>query len=95
MDIQFLTEYAMPMVVGLCLCVGYLIKQSLPFISNQYIPLIVAVLGVGANIWIYELSISPDIVLGGLVSGLVSTGCYEMFRNLLEGYQKGGGLWKR
>ena len=43
MDFQFLCDYAEPIVVGICLCVGYVIKVSLSFIPNKYIPLIMAV----------------------------------------------------
>ena len=50
MDLQFLCDYAEPIVVGICLCVGYVIKVSLSFIPNKYIPLIMAVLGTVTNI---------------------------------------------
>ena len=41
------------------------------------------VLGLGLNIWI-NLSITPDIVLAGLVSGLASTGLYEAFHQFIK-----------
>lgn len=83
MDLDFLVKYAVPVIVGICLCVGFVIKQSLEFIPNKYIPLIMAVLGLAINLAV-NMSITADIVLGGLFSGLVSTGLYELFRYLIH-----------
>ena len=52
MDLQFLCDFAEPVVIAICLCIGYVIKSSLDFIPNKYIPLIMAVLGVITNILI-------------------------------------------
>ncbi len=79
---EFLNQYIVLLVVNICLCVGYIIKHSITFIPNKYIPLILAVLGTIINIWISGWKFSPEILLGGLVSGLASTGSYEMVRNL-------------
>lgn len=85
MDISSLTQYLSIVVVGICLCVGYIIKNSLDFIPNKYIPLIMGVLGLVINILInLSTGISAEVVLGGLFSGLASTGLYEMFRNLIN-----------
>lgn len=85
MDISVLTQYLSIVVVGICLCVGYIIKNSLDFIPNKYIPLIMGVLGLIINILInLSTGISAEVVLGGLFSGLASTGLYEMFRNLIS-----------
>ena len=71
--------------MGICLCVGYIIKNSLDFIPNKYIPLIMGILGLIINILInLATGISAEVVLGGLFSGLASTGLYEMFRNLIN-----------
>ena len=82
MDLSFLTEYTEVVIVGICLCVGFIIKQSINFIDNKYIPLIMGVLGLVINIGMNG-SVSAEIVLAGLFSGLISTGMYEMFRNLI------------
>lgn len=52
-------------------------------VVNKYIPLIMAVLGVTLNTWM-NMSFTPEILLGGLVSGLASTGLYEAFKNFLK-----------
>lgn len=79
MDINFLNEYAIPVIIGICICVGYVIKTSLPKINNRYIPLIMVILGSILNIWINK-NITPNILLGGMFSGLSSTGLYELFK---------------
>lgn len=78
---EFLNQYIVILVVNICLCVGYIIKHSITFIPNKYIPLIMAVLGVILNIWVSGWKFSPEILLGGMVSGLASTGTYEMVKN--------------
>lgn len=84
MDITFLTEYAVPIIVGICLCVGYIIKNMIPSDGiNKYIPLIMGALGVALNVWI-NLGITPQILLGGLFSGLASTGMHQVFKNLIN-----------
>ena len=74
--------------MAICLGLGYVIKQSLSFIPNKYIPLIMAVIGIGLNIWINR-AFTPQILLGGLASGLASTGAFEMIRNITSGKDKG------
>lgn len=85
MDISVLTQYVSIVVVGICLCVGYIIKNSLDFIPNKYIPLVMGVLGLILNILINLSSgINAEVILVGLFSGLASTGLYEMFKNLIK-----------
>ena len=68
------------------MCVGYIIKNSLDFIPNKYIPLIMGVLGLIINILInLSTGINAEVILGRLFSGLASTGLYEMFKNLIGG----------
>ncbi len=84
MNLDFLTNYAVPIVVGVCLCVGYILKNVVPNERvNRFIPLIMGVLGVALNAWI-NLNFTPEILLGGLLSGLSSTGLYEAFKNLIN-----------
>lgn len=84
MDISGLTQYLVLVVVGICLCVGYVIKKSLTFIDNKYIPLIMLLLGLVANIIINLPTVTAEVILAGMLSGLASTGLYEAFRNLIE-----------
>ena len=43
-----------------------------------------AVLGCILNVWIAGY-ISPEIILGGMLSGLASTGLHQTFKNLIRG----------
>ena len=80
-----LDGYVVLGVVGICLCVGYIIKNLISSEKiDKYIPLIMGTLGVFLNIWLNNWNISPDIVLGGLVSGLSSTGLYEAFAQFIK-----------
>lgn len=83
MDLNVLLEFINVIVLGICLCVGYVIKNSLSFIPNKYIPLIMLILGVILNIIFNIPNITGEVVLTGMISGLASTGLYEMFKNLL------------
>lgn len=84
MDISILTQYVSIIVVGICLCVGYVIKNSLDFIPNKYIPMIMLVLGTVINVLINLNGINAEVILTGMFSGLASTGLYEMFKNLIN-----------
>ena len=84
MNVEFLNQYAVPVIVGICLCVGYIIKNMLPGERmKRYIPLIMGVLGAVLALWING-AMNPNILLQGLFSGLASTGLYELFHNLLK-----------
>lgn len=84
MDINYLTEFAVPLIVGICLCIGYIIKNLVPSDGiNKFIPLIMGALGVLLNFWVNQ-QFTAEVLLGGLFSGLASTGLYELFRNLIN-----------
>lgn len=85
MDLSILNEYLVVIVVGICLCVGYVIKHSLDFIPNKYIPLIMLILGTVINILInLSTGISASVILGGMLSGLASTGLHQAFSRLIN-----------
>lgn len=81
---EFLNEYMLPVVLGICLCVGYIIKQWVKDIDNKYIPTIVAALGIVLSAWISGWSVTPEVILGGLISGLGSTGMHQLFKQFIE-----------
>lgn len=82
-DLSVLNDYLVLLVVGICMCVGYVIKTSFPKVDNKYIPLIMAILGVVLNTWLSNWNINPEVLLGGLFSGLSSTGLHQMFKTLI------------
>lgn len=77
MDISFLTEYMAPVIVGLCLCLGYVIKHWIKDADNKIIPTVCAVVGVLLSIWVHWGDITPEAILIGAVSGLASTGLHQ------------------
>ena len=85
MNIEVLSSFANILIVGICLCVGYVIKHSLDFIPNKYIPLIMACLGLILSICTNLDKITLEVILTGLFSGLASTGLHEAFKNLIKG----------
>ena len=84
MDLTALMEYMSIIIVGICLCVGYMLKNMVTTDKvNRFIPCIMGVLGLVLNIWI-KGQLTPEVILGGLFSGLASTGLYEGFTNLIK-----------
>ena len=84
---EFLQNYIMLVVLGVCLCVGFIIKHLIPGEKiNKFIPLIVGLLGILLAIWNSGWQFTPEILLSGLVSGLASTGLYEMFGKSIAGF---------
>lgn len=82
---EFLNDYLVVVVVGICLCVGWVIKNLVPGEKvNRFIPLTMAVLGVLLNVWVSG-AITPEVILGGLASGLASTGMHQLFTQFIEG----------
>ena len=80
---EIISRYVVIIVLAICLCLGYIIKHSISFIPNKYIPLIMAVVGTLLNVWISGWNFTPEILLGGLASGLASTGTHEMIKNIV------------
>ena len=79
---EILSQYVVVIVMAICLAVGYVIKHSLNFLPNKYIPLVMAVLGTVLNMWTNAWAFTPEILLGGLASGLAATGAFELVRNI-------------
>jgi hypothetical protein len=79
---EILSQYVVAIVMAICLAVGYVIKHSLNFLPNKYIPLVMAILGTVLNVWVNSWAFTPEILLGGLASGLAATGAFELVRNI-------------
>lgn len=81
MDFSELSKYINVVVCGICFCLGIVFKNSCDFIDNKYIPLLMAATGTILNVWLNGWQITPEILLGGLVSGLSATGFNELLKN--------------
>ena len=82
---EFLNEYSIPVIVGICLCIGFILKNLVMTDKiNKFIPLIVAVIGVVVNAWLNAWTVTPEILLSGMFSGLASTGMHQLFKQFIE-----------
>lgn len=91
-DLSSISTMIMPIILVLCLCVGYIVKNLVPNDSvNRFIPLIVGVVGLVAGIVSAITTGTPvtlELIVGSLVSGLSSVAVYEQFKNLMSGKTK-------
>ena len=80
---EIFATYIVPVIVGICLIVGYLVK-NFTGADNRFIPLVVTVLGVALAVWMNWPAITPEVVLGGAVSGLASTGMHQLLKQWID-----------
>lgn len=86
---EFLNDYLVLIVVGICLCVGYVLKNMVPSEKvNKFIPLTMVVLGTAINVWLNGFAFTPEILLAGMISGLASTGMHQLFKQFIGGDSK-------
>lgn len=86
MEFEFLKEYLVLVVLGICLCAGYILKHLVPTQKiNRFIPLMMGALGVMLNLWLSGWVLTPQVLLGGLASGLAATGVHQAAKGLKEG----------
>lgn len=77
---EIIQDYTVAIVVALCFCIGFIFKKWIKDVSNKWIPTICAIVGIFFNIWVNGWAISPEIILGGLASGLAATGLDQLIR---------------
>lgn len=82
MNLEFLSTLYIPLVIAVCLAVGYLMKKFLPT-DNKYIPLTVTVLGAVLGC-IDAHAITLVAIASGMISGLASTGLHQIFKQILK-----------
>ena len=83
MDISFITNMYIPIILVACLVVGYIVKRWIDDVEDKWIPTIVTALGAALGIIINGLGIEP--IVAGAVTGLASTGLHQLFKQLIEG----------
>lgn len=81
MDLSIFTQYLNVLIVGICLCVGFVIKKWIKDIDNKYIPTIVAFLGLVLSVTTNGFSL--EFILSGMLSGLASTGLHQAFTQFI------------
>lgn len=81
MTLDFITEMYIPIVLVICLCVGYVAKMWLPQ-DNKWIPTIVTILGAVLGC-VAQGGIHLAAIGAGAVTGLASTGLHQLFTQLI------------
>lgn len=84
MDLSFLLNFVDPIILGICLALGYALKNAFEKFPNKYIPLTAMCVGMILAIVLNIHSVTAELILGGMISGLASTGLYEMLKNLIN-----------
>ena len=81
---EFLNDYMIPVIVGICLLAGYVVKKWVKDVDNKYIPTMVCILGIVLAIINDWGAVSLTTILAGGVSGLASTGLHQAFSQLIN-----------
>ena len=81
---NFFIQFAVFPVALICFGAGYVIKHYIPKLPNKFIPLILAVLGLLVNLVFNKFNFTVEVILTGVGSGLISTGSFELVRNLMK-----------
>ena len=84
-DLSYLLEFIDPIILGICLLLGYALKNAFESFPNRLIPLVSMLVGLVISVAInFTSGLTATVILGGMISGLASTGLYEMLRNLIN-----------
>ena len=83
MDLEFIVDMYIPIVMVICLCVGFCWKRFFPA-DNKFIPLILMILG-GVLGCVVANDISIGHIAAGMVTGLAATGLHQIFAQLICG----------
>ena len=81
MDLEFIVDLYIPIVMVICLCVGFIMKKFMPT-DNKWIPLTLAILGAILGC-VWAKSIDIDHIAAGMVTGLAATGLHQVFAQLI------------
>ncbi|MCF0168665.1 MAG: phage holin family protein [Bacteroidales bacterium] len=79
-----ITNYSVPVIMATCWCIGFIVKKWIADVDDKFIPTIVAIMGVLLNVWLNGWVLNVDILLGGLASGLASTGINELVTQFIK-----------
>lgn len=75
-------QFISPMIVGLCWLIGNTLKSSVPKLPNNYIPLVLGL--IGAILMVVLNGFSGQNLIIGVVSGLSATGVHQVYKGLKE-----------
>ena len=81
---EMLNNYLVPVIVALCLIVGYVIKHWIKDADNKIIPTVVTGVDVVTAVAMNWGSITTEVIVGGALSGLASTGLHQLFKQWID-----------
>lgn len=82
MNLAFIEQYFVPIIIALCLCIGYIMKHWLPN-DNKIIPTVLGIIGALAGVLLFGIDLTA--IVKGLASGLAATGLHQAFKEFIEG----------
>ena len=82
MDLEFIVDLYIPIVMVICLCIGFVWKKFFPA-DNKWIPLILMIVG-GVLGCVVAKDIAIDHIAAGMVTGLAATGLHQVFVQLIN-----------
>lgn len=83
MDLNFISQLYMPIVIVSCLIIGYIMKKWISDVDNKWIPTACCVAG-AIIACVTQGGFSIEIITAGAVSGLASTGLHQAFKQIIE-----------
>lgn len=83
MDISFILDMYVPIILVACLVVGFVVKKWIKDVDDKWIPTIVTILGAVLGAIINGPAV--ETIVAGAVTGLASTGLHQLFKQLIEG----------
>ena len=81
MNLDFITEMFIPVVMAACLVVGFILKKWVPG-DNKWIPTILVIFGAALGC-VANAGVALEYIVAGAVTGLASTGLHQVFKQLL------------
>ncbi len=81
MDLGWISEYYVQIIILACLGIGYMIKAT-KIVPDRFIPLILGILGAGFGFITQGFTFMA--FTSGMISGLASTGFHQIFKQLIE-----------
>lgn len=87
MNLEVISKLFIPMVLVLCLCLGYLMKNWMPT-DNKIIPTVLFV--IGAICGVICLGVNFEALVRGGLTGLASTGLHQSFKQFISNSKVGG-----
>lgn len=82
---SMIQEYSVLPVALMCWIVGYALKNYVPKLPSNFIPLILGVVGIACVLWI-NWAFSFDLLLSGLCSAALAVWAHQVGKQMSKPY---------